>query len=418
MKRTVIKLLLLLFIFTAGLNFSYSQENEGETKRDVNSLVTKYLVAANDALDEGEIQNAYNKVNNALALCKEPGKALNVITISRLVYNQKLEQLLNKYDEKEFIEVQLNLKKYPFIADTKTETLIEQLGKKGEKKEKSAVNYLFVSIIILTFIILLIVLAAIFIIYKGFKLSSRQQREYINAVKMLAANQTQTNRLMIGGITELYGGNPSLRIAGTSAWDATKALPDVEFSEEDTQELQQLAIKCEEIGSKIDEISQRKNNSKNVSEFVYKLSIQMGLPKGMAMLNFCASMIYDAGFLGMDPELLVSENLTKDQKEALKNHVMLADKYLEFVPKKYWSVFYDAATKHHENMDGSGYPKGLKGQKIPQIARLIRVAETYVSLSSKRNYRQAIDKETAISMMKEKSGIYDEEVVAALDFIL
>jgi HD-GYP domain-containing protein (c-di-GMP phosphodiesterase class II) len=97
---------------------------------------------------------------------------------------------------------------------------------------------------------------------------------------------------------------------------------------------------------------------------------------------------------------------------------MLADKYLEFVPKKYWSVFYDAATKHHENMDGSGYPKGLKGQKIPQIARLIRVAETYVSLSSKRNYRQAIDKETAISMMKEKSGIYDEEVVAALDFIL
>lgn len=418
MKRTVIRFLLLLFVFTAVSDFSYSQENEGEAKRDVSALVTKYLLAANDALEEGDIQNAYKKVNNALSLCKEPEKALNVITISRLVYNQKLEQLSKKYDEKEFIEIQLNLKKYPFIADTNTQAFLEQLEKKEVKKEKNAINYLFVSVIILTGIILFIVLAAIFIIYKGFRLSSRQQREYINAVKMLAANQTQTNRLMIGGMTELYGGNPSLRLAGAASWDASKALPDVEFSEEDTQELQQLAIKCEEIGSKIDEISQRKNNSKNVSEFVYKLSIQLGLPKGMAMLNFCASMIYDAGFLGMDPQLLVSENLTKDQKEALKNHVMLADKYLEFVPKKYWSVFYDAATKHHENMDGSGYPKGLKGQKIPQIARLIRVAETYVSLSSRRNYRQAIDKETAIAMMKEKSGIYDEEVVAALDFIL
>ena len=86
--------------------------------------------------------------------------------------------------------------------------------------------------------------------------------------------------------------------------------------------------------------------------------------------------------------------------------------------KKYWSVFEDAATKHHENIDGTGYPNGLKGEEIPQVARLIRVAESYVSLSSKRSYREAMDKETAVSKLKDQPGLYDVAVVEALDKIV
>ena len=74
--------------------------------------------------------------------------------------------------------------------------------------------------------------------------------------------------------------------------------------------------------------------------------------------------------------------------------------------------------KHHENIDGSGYPHGLKGDEIPQVARLIRVAESYMSLSSKRSYRGAMDKETALETLKEQPGIYDQEVVEALDKIV
>ena len=69
-------------------------------------------------------------------------------------------------------------------------------------------------------------------------------------------------------------------------------------------------------------------------------------------------------------------------------------------------------------MDGSGYPHGLKGKEIPQIARLIRVAETYVSLSSKRNYRETFDKETAIQTLKEQPQFYDPAVVNMLDSIV
>ena len=74
--------------------------------------------------------------------------------------------------------------------------------------------------------------------------------------------------------------------------------------------------------------------------------------------------------------------------------------------------------KHHENIDGTGYPKGLKGDEIPQIARLIRVVETYGSLSSKRSYRDAMDKETAIAKLREQPHFYDSAVVDALDAIV
>ena len=286
------------------------------------------------------------------------------------------------------------------------------------KEQKRSTRVIAFSIIGIAILIVFIVILIMVIVRKAAKASQIQQEQYVQAFKMLAANQNQTNRLMLGGITDIYGGNPSLRIAGSSTWAPAAALPDVTFSEEDEEELKQLAIKCEEIGQQIDNVTGRKNNSKNVSELVYKLSIQLGLPQGMAMLNFCASMIYDAGFLAIDPDLLVATQLTEEEKKAMKEHVNLAEKHLEFVPKKYWSVFEDAAMKHHENIDGSGYPNGLKGDEIPQVARLIRVAESYVSLSSKRAYRDAMDKETAVNTLKEQPGLYDTEVVDALDKIV
>ena len=298
---------------------------------------------------------------------------------------------------------------------------LESIGtsfNENAREQKRSTRVIAFSIIGIAILIVFIVILIMIIVRKAAKASQIQQEQYVQAFKMLAANQSQTNRLMLGGITDIYGGNPSLRIAGSSTWAPAAALPEVTFSEEDEEELKQLAVKCEEIGHQIDNVTGRKNNSKNVSELVYKLSVQLGLPQGMAMLNFCAAMIYDAGFLAIDPDLLVATQLTEEEKQAMKEHVNLAEKHLEFVPKKYWSVFEDAAMKHHENMDGTGYPHGLKGDDIPQIARLIRVAESYVSLSSKRSYRGAMDKESALDALKEQEGIYDPEVLDALDKIV
>ena len=463
LKRIIIALVLVFFTTTV---FAATTD-----------LAVRFLNKAYEAYEDGNIEDAYKYVNQALAVAKDEDSQTNVLYFAQTVYKVKLQELQKKYDDMALIDIKMNLEKYPNIENTTIKKLVKQIEQDQENKEKAAqkaetaaqrkveqerfeaqqesmeaqakamkeqadamkeqaeatkqgqedfknaletglkdtTRVIALSIIGIAIIIVFLVLLIMVIIKKAAKANLVQQEQYAQAFRLLAQNQNQTNRLMLGGITDIYGGNPSLRIAGSSTWAPAAALPDVTFSEEDEEELKQIAVKCEEIGQQIDNVTGRKNNSKNVAELVYKLSIQLGLPQGMAMLNFCAAMIYDAGFLAIDPDLLVATQLTEEEKQAMKEHVNLAEKHLEFVPKKYWSVFEDAAMKHHENIDGTGYPQGLEGDEIPQIARLIRVAESYVSLSSKRSYRGAMDKETAVNTLKEQPGIYDTEVVEALD---
>ena len=68
-------------------------------------------------------------------------------------------------------------------------------------------------------------------------------------------------------------------------------------------------------------------------------------------------------------------------------------------------------------MDGSG-KNGLKGEKIPQIARIIRVADSFVAMSSKRSYRGGMDKDTVCDTLAEQSNIYDPDVINALKEII
>ena len=476
LKRVIIALVLVFFTTTV---FAATTD-----------LAVRFLNKANEAYEDGNIEDAYKYVNQALAVAKDEDSQTNVLYFAQTVYKVKLQELQKKYDDMALIDIKMNLEKYPNIENATIKKLVKQIEQDQENKEKAAqkaetaaqrkveqerfeaqqesmeaqakamkeqadamkeqaeatkqgqedfknaletglkdmgatfketkrsTRVIDLSIIGIAIIIVFLVLLIMVIIKKAAKANLVQQEQYAQAFRLLAQNQNQTNRLMLGGITDIYGGNPSLRIAGSSTWAPAAALPDVTFSEEDEEELKQIAVKCEEIGQQIDNVTGRKNNSKNVAELVYKLSIQLGLPQGMAMLNFCAAMIYDAGFLAIDPDLLVATQLTEEEKQAMKEHVNLAEKHLEFVPKKYWSVFEDAAMKHHENIDGTGYPQGLEGDEIPQIARLIRVAESYVSLSSKRSYRGAMDKETAVNTLKEQPGIYDTEVVEALDKIV
>ena len=488
---------------------------------DTSALVKKQLEAAEEAADEGDIETAYKKINGALQMINDetaPSLRSSVNSIAKLVYQQKLEGILENYDGAALSDVKIMLDKYPDAKNTKTEKLIaqieekqkvetekqrkaeleasekaaqkrhdeeqksikqqteaiekqneaiskqaessaelaesmktqaEELAKSNENSEKTlksiqtgfadlqgsmsdqaealkessktqakSTKIMVFSITGIALLILLIVLVVIVIARRNMKLQEQRQEQYMQAFRLIAENTGNTNRIMLGGATDLYGQSAPLKLAGTSTWAPAAALPDVTFTPEDEEELKQLAVKCEEIGAQIDQVTNRKNNSKNVSELVYKLSMQLGLSQGNSMLNFCAAMIYDAGFLGVDPTIWETETLSEEQKEEMHNHVNIAEKYLDFVPKKYWEVFDDASKKHHENMDGSGYPNGLKGDEIPQIARLIRVAETYVSMSSRRNYRQAMDKETAIEKLREQPGFYDSAVVDTLDQIV
>lgn len=286
----------------------------------------------------------------------------------------------------------------------------------SSQKTQSSLKIIFIVILAVIVLILLIVLLIVAIVRAAAKQSKIQNQQYVEAFKLLASNQSQTNQLMIGGIAGLYG-DDGLKLAGTGTWSEA-ALPEPEDSAEEKEELRNLAAKCEEVGAQIDQITGRKNNSKNVSELVFKIATKLGVRHHDAMVYFCASMVYDAGFLDVDPELLQAEQLTPEQKKALNRHVDNAVEHLQFVPKRYWEVFENAARLHHENFDGTGMPEGLKGEEIPAIARIIRVADSFNALSSRRSFRGGTDKESALEILEQQPNVYDQDVIKALKDII
>lgn len=458
-KKIISALLMLLISFSVAF---------AQTSND--AMVQRYLERASASYDDGNLSDAYKNINASLNFGKMNDGIIpaNVLVFARSIYTQRLKELQRKYVESSYIDIKTNLvEKYPEVntpeltklmrqieanvtaaekaADKKqqqdfldsikestnsTQTAISDLGEKmlDQSKQNSQqmaevsrtmntnMTKIFIVVVICVVMILLIVGLILLIVHFSIKQNHIQQMQYAEAFKLLAANQNQTNQLMIGGIAGLYS-DDGLKLAGSSTWSQS-SLPEPEDTPEEKEALAELAQKCREIGEKIDAATGRKNNSKNVSEIVFKLATNLGCRQHDAMVYFCAAMVYDVGFLSVESETLKAQSLSEEQKDKLRHHIDFAEKELEFVPKKYWKVFSDAAKYHHENYDGTGYSEGLKGDKIPQIARIIRVADSYNALSSRRSFRGGMDKESALEKLEAESNLYDPDVLKALEEII
>ncbi|HEX5324798.1 MAG TPA: HD domain-containing phosphohydrolase, partial [Capsulimonadaceae bacterium] len=122
------------------------------------------------------------------------------------------------------------------------------------------------------------------------------------------------------------------------------------------------------------------------------------------------ALLHDIGKLGV-PEyvLLKPGRLTEDEFEKIKRHPVIGADILSPVNFP-WPVI--AIVKHHhEKWDGTGYPDGLKGDEIPQVARILAVADVYDALTSSRTYRRAWDNEQAKEHIQQASGTHFDPVV-------
>jgi HD-GYP domain-containing protein (c-di-GMP phosphodiesterase class II) len=73
---------------------------------------------------------------------------------------------------------------------------------------------------------------------------------------------------------------------------------------------------------------------------------------------------------------------------------------------------------HHENYDGTGYPVGLKGSKIPLGARILRIADTFAALTVDRVYRKKLSIKKALSIMDSEKKFYDLEIYSLFKKII
>ena len=124
-----------------------------------------------------------------------------------------------------------------------------------------------------------------------------------------------------------------------------------------------------------------------------------------------AALLHDTGKLAV-PEHILNKpgKLTPSEFEKMKLHVDVGADILSLVDFPYPVV--PIVRCHHENWDGTGYPRGVKGEAIPIGARILSVVDCFDALTSDRPYRRAMTDEAALGILRERSGkMYDPAVV-------
>ena len=146
-------------------------------------------------------------------------------------------------------------------------------------------------------------------------------------------------------------------------------------------------------------------HSLGASIWAVALGRQLGLPKSDLRSLAIGGLLFDVGKLGVETELLNTERpLTDDEFQQVRDHVKLGVDMIEGSGLMNQDVI-DMITYHHERHDGSGYPKGIRGDDIPVFARIAAIVDCYDAITSHRSYARAIPPSTAIKMLYEWKDI-------------
>lgn len=155
-------------------------------------------------------------------------------------------------------------------------------------------------------------------------------------------------------------------------------------------------------------------HSNRVTEYAVGICQEMGLPRAYTEMVRVAALLHDYGKVGV-PDNILKKNghLTAEEYESVKTHAGKTREILDRI--NFEGVFRQVplvAESHHEKMDGSGYPKGLKGKEIPLGGRIIAVADFFEALNAKRHYREPMPPEEILEMLRDGSGShFDPRVV-------
>jgi putative nucleotidyltransferase with HDIG domain len=154
-------------------------------------------------------------------------------------------------------------------------------------------------------------------------------------------------------------------------------------------------------------------HSQRVTEKTMQLARSLGIGEAELVHVRRGALLHDIGKMGVpDNILLKPDKLTDEEWVLMRQHPQFAFDML--APITYLKPALDVLYCHHEKWDGSGYPRGLKGEQIPLAARIFAVVDVYDALTSDRPYRKAWSKAKAMEYIREQSGQhFDPQVVEA-----
>lgn len=153
------------------------------------------------------------------------------------------------------------------------------------------------------------------------------------------------------------------------------------------------------------------DHSRRVVEYTVRIASQMKLDENLMMDIQRGALLHDIGKVGVPDNILLKPgSLTEDEWVIMRQHPMNAYHLLKDI--EYLQPALIIPYAHHERWDGSGYPRGLKGEEIPLAARIFAVVDVWDALMSNRPYRPAWDRQVVFHYLQEQSGkLFDPEVV-------
>lgn len=156
-------------------------------------------------------------------------------------------------------------------------------------------------------------------------------------------------------------------------------------------------------------------HGERVARLCGRLAARMGLDDDRVAELRLAGLVHDVGKIGLDDDILFSQtSFSAQQREQMNAHVAAATRMIRSI----LGAERIAATveAHHECLDGSGYPRGLKGDQITLDARILRVADVFAALSEARRYKQPLPAATVLDTMRPMLGsALDGAVFSALE---
>lgn len=159
--------------------------------------------------------------------------------------------------------------------------------------------------------------------------------------------------------------------------------------------------------------SETEGHSQRVVEMTVRLARKMGLSEEELVHIRRGALLHDIGKIAIPAAILQKPGpLTEEEWRIMRQHPVYA--YELLAPIAYLRPALDIPYCHHERWDGSGYPRGLKGEEIPLAARIFAVVDVWDALRFDRPYREAWPEELVRQYFREQAGIqFDPQVVAA-----
>ncbi len=145
------------------------------------------------------------------------------------------------------------------------------------------------------------------------------------------------------------------------------------------------------------------DRSPRAADYAGRIAQSLHLSKEHTTIISLAAILHNIGKIAISEEILQKKDaLTEDERKIIESSPTIGAKILE--PAKHLHRVAAVVECYHEHWDGTGYPKGLKGEDIPLESRIIALVDAYVAMTSDRPYRSALSPQEAMALLQQGSG--------------